>query len=191
MAGAELRAVEGSYGTYCPYNAGERAISPDRRNLQAGLRVIPRLMRQVSLLALGIAMAVVAGCTTQAPVPAPLPAHLPPPSLQSSTDRPFFTETGLASFYGRAQNGRTTADGEKFDARDFTAAHRTLAFGTVIHVTDLDTGRTVKVAINDRGPNIKDRIIDLSSSAARALGMRKDGVTNVKLEAFQADQPKG
>lgn len=148
-------------------------------------------MRQAPLLAFVLVIASVAGCTTQAPGPVALPAQPPTAPLQSSTDRPFFTETGLASFYGRAQVGRTTADDEKFDARDLTAAHPTLAFGTVVHVTDLNTGRTVKVAINDRGPNVKDRIIDLSSSAARVLGMHKDGITQVRLEAFQADQPKG
>lgn len=94
----------------------------------------------------------------------------------------------MASFYGAAHDGKTTADGGTFDQHDFTAAHRTLAFGTVVRVTDLDNGRSVKVEINDRGPHVKGRIIDLSSAAARALGMAHDGIARVRVEAFRADQ---
>jgi rare lipoprotein A len=64
-----------------------------------------------------------------------------------------------------------------------------LAFGTIVRVTDLSNGRMVKVKINDRGPTIDGRIIDLSSAAARALGMKEKGITRVRLEAFRADQP--
>lgn len=127
-----------------------------------------------------------AGCATatrppSVPVPAPAPA-------QPQGERPFFTQTGLASFYGGAQDGNRTASGERFNQLHFTAAHRTLAFGTVVRVTNLANGRIVKVSINDRGPNVKDRIIDLSMAAARALGMRKSGIVQVRLEAFQVDQ---
>lgn len=94
----------------------------------------------------------------------------------------------MASFYGGFHDGKTTADGGTFDQHDFTAAHRTLAFGTVVRVTDLDNGRSVKVKINDRGPHVKGRIIDLSSAAARALGITKDGVARVRVEAFRGDQ---
>jgi len=101
---------------------------------------------------------------------------------------PFFTETGLASFYGRAHAGKLTASGEKFDHRDFTAAHRTLAFGTLVRVTNLANGQTVTVKITDRGPRIQSRIADLSLAAASALGMKQEGIARVKLEAFRADQ---
>lgn len=94
----------------------------------------------------------------------------------------------MASFYGAAQNGKTRADGGTFDPNAFTAAHLTLAFGTVVRVTNTGNGRMVKVEINDRGPHAKGRIIDLSAAAARALGMEKNGVTPVRLEAFAADQ---
>jgi len=70
-----------------------------------------------------------------------------------------------------------------------TAAHRTLPFQTVVRVTDLETGRMVKVRINDRGPFVKGRIIDLSERAARALGIAQDGVAKVRVEAFDSDQP--
>src|SRR5579863_1933216 len=128
-----------------------------------------------------------AGCATQtppSPAPPPAPATAPGPAAL----RPFFTQNGIASFYGPAQNGRTTAGGDVFDPRAFTAAHRTLAFGTIVRVTNLGNGRTVKVEINDRGPMIKGRIIDLSSAAARALDMEKHGLTKVRVEAFRGDQ---
>lgn len=133
-------------------------------------------------------MACLAGCATQTPPPTVPPAPPPTTAPQSVAPQPFFTQSGIASFYGADHEGKTTADGETFDPHGFTAAHRTLAFGTVIRVTNLDNGRTVKVVINDRGPHIKGRIIDLSSAAAQALGIIKDGITRVKLQAFRADQ---
>jgi rare lipoprotein A len=110
-----------------------------------------------------------------------------PPQSSTPSER-FFTQTGLASFYGSAHQGKLTANGNSFDRNDFTAAHRTLAFGTVVRVTNRKNGRTVKVEITDRGPHISGRIIDLSSAAAHALDMEKSGITRVRLEAFRADQ---
>jgi rare lipoprotein A len=129
-----------------------------------------------------------AACASQTPPPAPpqLPSEGPTP--QSSVEQPFFTQTGLASFYGASQDGKTTADGHTFDQRSFTAAHRTRPFGTVVRVTNMDTGRSVKVSINDRGPRVKGRIIDLSYAAARALGMMENGVVLVRVEANHSDQ---
>ena len=109
----------------------------------------------------------------------------------SQGDGPFFTQTGLASFYGRAHAGKRTASGERFDHRDFTAAHRTLAFGTLLRVTNLANGRAVTVEVTDRGPHIKTRVIDISLAAARALHMQQKGITRVKVEAFQEDQAGG
>lgn len=119
------------------------------------------------------------------PAPTPSPAVAVP---QPRAAEPYFTQTGMASFYGAAHDGKTTADGESFDQHGFTAAHRTLKFGTVVRVTNLDNGRTVKVEINDRGPHVKGRIIDLSAAAATALDMRQDGIARVKLEAYREDQ---
>ncbi len=137
------------------------------------------------------ALLVLAGCATQAPAP-PLPQPPPQaPAPRTGAPQPFFTEAGLASFYGAALEGKTTASGDTFHQFRFTAAHPTLAFGTVVRVTNMANGRSVKVSINDRGPRVKDRIIDLSYGAARALGMKKDGVASVKLEAFSADQSPG
>jgi rare lipoprotein A len=103
-------------------------------------------------------------------------------------DGAFFSQTGLASFYGRAHDGNTTANGKHFDHRDLTAAHPSLPFGTLVRVTNLGNGRTVTVEITDRGPHIKRRIIDLSLAAARALRMQKKGITRVRVEAFRNDQ---
>jgi rare lipoprotein A len=117
-----------------------------------------------------------------APSPAPA-ASLPPPA-----PTPVFTEQGLASWYGAFHQGQTTASGEAYDMHELTAAHRSLPFGTVVRVTNLESGKTVKVRINDRGPHVKNRIIDLSSHAARELGIRDDGVARVKIEQFPSDQ---
>jgi len=89
---------------------------------------------------------------------------------------------GVASFY---TEGTQTASGEKFDTHDLTAAHPTLPFGTRLRVTNVSTGRTVTVRINDRGPYVPGRIVDVSYSAAESLGMVGKGVANVKLDVVQ------
>jgi rare lipoprotein A len=88
----------------------------------------------------------------------------------------------LASFYS---HGGRTASGERFDPHDLTAAHRTLPFGTRIRVTNLGTGQSVTVRVNDRGPFVRGRAIDVSSSAAKMLGMTSQGVAKVKLDVVQ------
>jgi rare lipoprotein A len=88
----------------------------------------------------------------------------------------------LASFYS---HGRRTASGERFDPHDLTAAHRTLPFGTRVRVTNLATGRSVTVRVNDRGPYVRGRAIDVSSSAAQMLGITRQGVAKVKLDVVQ------
>jgi rare lipoprotein A len=88
----------------------------------------------------------------------------------------------LASFYS---HGRQTASGEKFNPGDLTAAHRTLPFGTRVRVTSLATGRSVMVRVNDRGPYVRGRAIDVSSSAAKMLGITMQGVAKVKLDVVQ------
>jgi len=89
---------------------------------------------------------------------------------------------GLASYYWQ---GKKTANGERFNAQEMTAAHRTLPFGTRVRVTRLDTGRSVTVRINDRGPFIQGRNVDLSRAAAQQLGMLDRGITKVKLDVLQ------
>jgi rare lipoprotein A len=93
-----------------------------------------------------------------------------------------YVETGIASWYGRPYHGRKTASGERYDMREMTAAHKTLPFGAKVKVTDLETGRSIKVRITDRGPFVEGRIIDLSRKAAKQLGMYKRGITRVRIE---------
>ncbi|MEP3422068.1 MAG: septal ring lytic transglycosylase RlpA family protein [Erythrobacter sp.] len=90
--------------------------------------------------------------------------------------------TGVASYYGRRFHGRLTANGERFDMRAMTAAHKTLPFGTMVRVTNPRNGRSVTVRINDRGPFIAGRTIDLSRGAAERIGMISSGHARVQLE---------
>ncbi len=135
---------------------------------------------RASFLAL---LLIVTACST-----APPPAA---PGSTAATERPRFTELGLASWYGRDHQGLKTAAGERFDMRKLTAAHRTLPLDTVVRVTNVDNQRTVKVRINDRGPYARNRIIDLSLQAARALDIGDDGTARVRLEVFASDQGGG
>ncbi|HEX4178552.1 MAG TPA: septal ring lytic transglycosylase RlpA family protein, partial [Rhizomicrobium sp.] len=148
---------------------------------------------------------VLAGCASHAPRPLQLP---PPPPLrtgepqppppppirpsevspqQSPAEEPVFSQAGLASIYATRFHGTRTASGDKYDKEGLTAAHRDLAFGTIVRVTNTANGRWVKVQVNDRGPRLKKRVIDLSHAAASALGVRR-GLFHVRLEVFRSDQ---
>ncbi|MCS6951845.1 MAG: septal ring lytic transglycosylase RlpA family protein [Bryobacterales bacterium] len=102
---------------------------------------------------------------------------------------PGWTETGIASWYGRPYHGRRTASGEIYDMEQLTAAHRTLPFGTWVHVRNLDNRRAVVVRINDRGPFVEGRIVDLSRAAARRLAMIGPGTARVRLEVIAPAAP--
>jgi rare lipoprotein A len=99
---------------------------------------------------------------------------------------PGSAQSGIASFYGSDFEGRRTANGERYRGAEFTAAHKTLPFGTRIRITHVRTGRTVEVRVNDRGPHRKGRIVDLSHRAAEALGILRDGLAKVTLEVLAA-----
>ncbi len=94
----------------------------------------------------------------------------------------------MASWYGYAGNGTQSASGERFNENAMTAAHRTLPFGTQVRVTNTNNGRSVIVRINDRGPFIRGRIIDVSAGAARVLGMISSGVAPVRVEILGKPQ---
>ena len=94
----------------------------------------------------------------------------------------FESQEGLASWYGSKFQGRRTASGETFDTRQFTAAHQSLPFGTMVLVTNLENGKSTVVRINDRGPFVEGRIIDLSMAAASAIGLTGKGVVPVRIE---------
>jgi rare lipoprotein A len=120
--------------------------------------------------------------------------HMPPHASIASRTRPApFTfhrdaagtrtvSQGLASFYSE---GTQTASGEKFDANELTAAHPTLPFGTKLRVTNVATGRSVTVRVNDRGPYVPGRVVDVSYSAAQSLGMVGKGLANVRLDVVR------
>ena len=92
-----------------------------------------------------------------------------------------YYETGIASWYGPGFHGNLTANGEVYDMNGISAAHKTLPFGTIVRVVDLETGRSIVVRINDRGPFVEGRIIDLSKGAAEKLGMVERGIIQVGL----------
>jgi len=94
-------------------------------------------------------------------------------------------QKGTACWYGNEYHGRKTASGEVFDQWAMTAAHRELPFGTIVRVKNLRNGRAVKVRINDRGPFVRGRIIDLSRGAAERLGMVQAGIGPVRLEVLK------
>jgi peptidoglycan lytic transglycosylase len=94
---------------------------------------------------------------------------------------------GFASWYGQRHHGQATASGEVFDMNKMTAAHRTLPFGTRLKVTNVENGRSVVVRVNDRGPWVKDRVIDVSRAAGRALGMTGEGVARVEVVVLGAE----
>jgi rare lipoprotein A len=99
-------------------------------------------------------------------------------------------QTGKASFYADKFEGRPTASGEKYRHNKLTAAHKTLPFGTKVKVTNLDNNKTVEVVINDRGPYVDGRIIDLSKSAAEQLGFINQGLAEVKMEIIDPGDGK-
>lgn len=126
--------------------------------------------RTIASAPLLLGLIVLAGCASAGH----RPSHNGPSSL----------ERGVASWYGPGFDGRMTASGERYDMHALTAAHRTLPFGTVLEVRNLDNGLTTQVRINDRGPFKKDRILDLSLTAARAIGMVGPGTARVELRTL-------
>jgi peptidoglycan lytic transglycosylase len=102
---------------------------------------------------------------------------------KTAKGEPVIEQTGEASSYGQEFQGKTTANGEKFDKGDLTAAHPTLPMGTKAKVTNLKNGKSVDVRINDRGPYVKGRDIDVSQGAAKKLDITKSGIAPVKIEA--------
>lgn len=95
-----------------------------------------------------------------------------------------YNATGTASYYGLRHQGKRTASGERLDQNSLTAAHRQLPFGTRVQVTNLDNDRKVIVRINDRGPHIRGRLIDVSRAAAEQLGMLRSGTAQVRVQAL-------
>jgi rare lipoprotein A len=149
-----------------------KVLSPDPRNSDPSIdqpqtHTIPRAIPPIA--------------TTPS---SPETEEAPPLAKVPELRQPTMMETGLASWYGPRFHGKLTASGEVFNQEDFTAAHRTLPWGSRVKVTNLANGKSVEVRINDRGPFGKGRIIDVSRAAARVLGMVGSGITTVRIEGL-------
>ena len=122
-----------------------------------------------------------------APVPVPTPVAVPESApVPAPIPKDTYRETGMAAWYGKDMHGKKTASGEVFDMYGFSAAHRTLPFGTVVHVTNLDNFKGIEVRINDRGPFLKNRFLELSYGAAKALGFASQGTARLRIETLDA-----
>lgn len=150
-----------------------------RRRLAEGLAIV------LSVASLGAGAASGPGRSEAAKV------ILPPVSQTAGTTKPKTRkkaqpyQVGTASWYGDYFQGKPTASGEPYNMHDFTAAHPTLPLGTYVKVTNLRNGRIVVVRVNDRGPVVDGRIIDVSYNAARALGFKERGLQKVRLDIYQ------
>jgi rare lipoprotein A len=134
---------------------------------------------------------------TPEPVPGPAPTRppsAPNPAQPPTRTAPFipgvFIEEGTASWYGIPFHGRRAANGEIFDMNSLVAAHRTLPFGSILRVTNLNNGRDVQVRVIDRGPFVGDRILDLARAAAVALDMIGSGTAPVRIELLSGPTPE-
>jgi rare lipoprotein A len=136
------------------------------------------------LLGVTVGLGVLAGCAPRATRPSPTeerkeeregvrPEKPPPPRT--------YLEEGLASYYGPGLAGRPTASGEKFNPQKLTAAHKKLPFGTCLRVVNMENGRSVEVRVNDRGPFVQGRVVDVSLAAAKQLDMLKKGLARVRI----------
>jgi rare lipoprotein A len=147
-----------------------------------------------SILFLALGLLLLVGCAHRGksepvvapPSPTPLPVTSEPasptPKPTAQSEDKGYTEKGIASWYGEPYHGRRTASGEIYDMHQLTAAHKSLVFGSVVKVTRRDTGAGVTVRINDRGPFIEGRIIDLSYAAAKKIALDIDGIAPVKIK---------
>jgi rare lipoprotein A len=166
---------------------------------------LPSILRYVRPLAILAALASLQACASPqageaggaavaaaAPVSAPVPAPSTPPLVEvAGAHLPVqATQEGTASWYGARFHGRLTANGEIFDKHELTAAHPTMPLPSLARVTRLDTGASVIVRINDRGPFIEGRVIDLSRAAAEALDFVELGLAEVRIEALGPAEPE-
>lgn len=106
-----------------------------------------------------------------------------------ATHNPILTEQGLATWYTAPYKGRKSANGQVFDDHAMTAAHRTLPMGSLVEVTNLKTGQSAVMRISDRGPFVEDRMLDLTITAAKAVGIYQAGMAEVRMDVFQTPKP--
>lgn len=164
----------------------------------------PRGLAAAAAIVAAVALMTAAGCTPRATYPPAPPPSAPrpesaPPQTQPGQPRPYkalgqwypplpdakgFRQQGIASWYGPDFHGKRSSSGEIYDMHDMTAAHKTLPLGTLVRVRHLQNQRSIEVRINDRGPFVGDRIIDLSYEAARRLGVIGPGTAPVEVQAI-------
>lgn len=155
------------------------------------------MSRASKLLMVALAGAALTACAS-APEPPPVGTvmgTMKPYTIRGKTytprHDPDYDEVGLASWYGGQHHGRRTADGEVFDMNEPSAAHKTLPLPSVVEVKNLENGRKIRVRVNDRGPFVDGRIIDLSKEAARQLGMLEQGIARVRVRYLGPAERKG
>jgi len=169
------------------------------------------LPRSCSLLVAGsVVVLLAAGCAHKkqvayTPPPAPTPVESEPvqpaapgpavaPALNADeefvdTHQPIYTETGVASWYGPPYHNRVGANGEIYNENQLSAAHRTLPMGSLIRVVNVKTGQSAVMRITDRGPFVPGRILDLSVAAAKAVGLWRAGIGEVRIDVFSTPKP--
>ena len=179
--GASLTVKIDAAGGVLPTAAGSYAYSNVNGSLQAGLDFFQSLFTNASVTANGAGGISVTAIDASQPVSLIVAEN---DTTDESEGNYTYYESGLATWYGSGAQGNYTASGEIFNMYDYTAAHKYLPFGTVCRVTDTDTGKSVVVRINDRGPFGAGRVIDLSYQAASDIGMISKGVANVTVEVL-------
>lgn len=149
--------------------------------------------RNPVLAVCAVLAAIGAAHAQQASAPAPAPVAAPAPKMAAPAAAPAAASgdasEGKIAHYGAKFNGRKTASGERFNANAMTMAHKSLPFGTRVKVTNLANKKSVVVRVNDRGPTTPDRIGDLTTGAARKIGMTKAGVVDARLEVIGQAKP--
>ncbi len=168
-------------------------LSPNRINADRSHRPPLYLFPPLHFyLTLFIALAI-AGCAQKRPATANIPAPPAPAEPKLPPEQPVppgsYVERGIASWYGAPFHGRQASSGEIFDMNRFVAAHRTLPFGSIVRVTNLNNGKHTEVRIIDRGPFVGGRVIDLSLAAAHAIDMVGTGIAPVRIELLSSPSP--
>jgi rare lipoprotein A len=136
-------------------------------------------------LLLGVTVGLVAACAPRATRPSPEKTREAERTEVKASPQAYLEE-GIASYYGPGLEGRPTASGEKLDLAALTAAHRKLPFGTCVRVVNMENGRSVRVRVNDRGPFVQGRVVDVSLAAAKQLDMVGKGLARVRLSRCDA-----
>ncbi|QNI35088.1 septal ring lytic transglycosylase RlpA family protein [Alloacidobacterium dinghuense] len=132
----------------------------------------------------------------QAPSSVPPVTNPPTPSTEETADEtfveshtPIYSETGMASWYGPPYHNHRGANGQIFDQNAMSAAHRTLPMGSLVRVTNLQTGQAAVMRITDRGPFVPDRVLDLSVASAKIVGVWRPGTAQVRIDVYEAPKP--